>query len=85
MGHADGLRREPQNSTVPTLRFTRNFDTWNSLHHIGGTYSQNCSIEALGYAISELHVGQFLDPDDFHYLRVNFNTDVCVGVHSSFS
>ena len=29
MRHGEGLRREPQSSTIPTPRFTRNYETWN--------------------------------------------------------
>ena len=86
MGQAEGLRRELQSWTVPTLRFVRNRCTWDSMHQTLEELILKITRSKLWeFAISELHVGQFLDPDDFHYLRVNFNTDVCVGVHSSFS
>ena len=48
------------------------------MHRFGGTYSQNCTIETPRYAISELHVGKFPDPDDSQCWRVNFKTEVCV-------
>ena len=32
MRHGEGLRREPQSSTISTPRFSRNLDTWNSMH-----------------------------------------------------
>ena len=65
MRQGEGLRREPQSSTIPTPRFTRNHDTWNPMHRTEGTYSQNCMMEAPRYANSELHFGQFPDPFDF--------------------
>ena len=79
MRHGEGLRREPQSSTTPTPRFTRNHETWNPLYHTGGTYSQNCFMDT----ISELHFGKFPDSGDFQFWRVNFKTEMCVGVHRS--
>ena len=35
MRHGEGLRREPQSSTIPTPRFSRNIDAWNSRHRTG--------------------------------------------------
>ena len=61
MRHGEGLKREPQSSTRPTPRCTRNLDTWNPMHRTGGTYSQNCMIEAPKFAFSELHFGTFQD------------------------
>ena len=61
MRHGEGLRREPQSSTRPTPRFTRNLNAWNPMHRIGGTYSQNCMMEAPKFAFSELHFGTFQD------------------------
>ena len=81
----EGLRREPQSSTIPTPRFARNHDLWNPMHRTGGTHSQSCMMEAPRYAISELHFGTFPDPDDFQCWRVNFKTEVGVWVHSSIS
>ena len=77
MRHGEGLRREPQSSTIPIPRFTRNFETWNHLYHTGGTYSQNCMMEAPKYSISELHFGKSPDSNDFQCWRVNFRTDLC--------
>ena len=76
--HGEGLRREPQSTTIPTLPFTRNRDTWNSTRRSGGNYSQNCTIETPRYAISALHFGEFPDPDDFQCWRVTFKTELCV-------
>ena len=80
MRQGEGVRREPQISTMPTPRFTRNHDTWNPKHHTGGTYSQNCMMGAPRYAISELHSRKFPDPDDFQCWRANFKTEVCVKI-----
>ena len=44
MTHGEGLRREPQSSTIPAPRFSRNLDAWNSTRGTGGTYSQNCTM-----------------------------------------
>ena len=35
-------------------------------------------METPRYAISELHIGKFPDPDDFQCWRVNFETEVYV-------
>ena len=35
-------------------------------------------MEAPRYAISELHLGKFPDPDDFQCWSVNFKTEECV-------
>ena len=35
-------------------------------------------METPRYAFSELHFGEFPDPDDFQCRRVNFKTEVCV-------
>ena len=78
MRHGEGLRREPQSSTKPTPRCTRKYKTWNPLYHIEGTYSRNCMMEVWRYAISELHLGKFPDPDDFQCWRVNFKAEECV-------
>ena len=78
MRHGEGLRREPQSSTIPTPRFSRNLGAWNSTRRTGGTYSQNCMMDAPRYTISELHLGKFPDPDDFQCWRVSFKTEVCV-------
>ena len=78
MRQGEGLRREPQSSTIPTPRCTRNSETWNPLYHTKGTYSQNCMMEAPRYAISELNLGTFPDPDDFQCWSVNFKTEECV-------
>ena len=77
MRHGEGLRREPQSSTIPIPRFSRNPEAWNSVRRTGGTYSQNCTMESTRYPISELHFGKFPDPDDVQCWRVNFKTDVC--------
>ena len=55
MRHGEGLRREPQSSTMPTLRFTRKDETWNPLYHTGGTFFKNCMMEVPRCTISELH------------------------------
>ena len=39
------MRREPRHSTIPTPRFSRNLDAWNSTRRTGGTCSQNCTME----------------------------------------
>ena len=78
MRQGEGLRREPESSTIPTLRFFRNYDTWNPMHRTGASYPQNSLMEAPRYAFSELHVGKFPDPDDVQCWRVNFKTEVCV-------
>ena len=36
--HGEGLRKEPQNHTIPTPRFATKFSTWNPLYRTGGTY-----------------------------------------------
>ena len=48
MRHGEGLRREPQSSTVPTPRFSRNPNTWNSTHPTG-----NSEVCFLGIAFLE--------------------------------
>ena len=82
MRHGEGLRREPQSSTIPTPRFSRHPDAWNCMRRTGGTYSQNCTMETPRYAVSELHVGKCPGPDDFQCWRVNFKTEVCVSTSS---
>ena len=82
MRHGEGLRGEPQSSTIPTPRFSRNLDAWNSVRHTGGTYFQNCTMEAPRFLISKLHFGKFPDPDDFRCWRANFKTEVCVSTSS---
>ena len=78
MRHGEGSRREPQSSTMPTLRFTRKDETWNPLYHTGGTFFKNCMMEVPRCTISELHFGIFPDSGDFQCWRVNFKTEVCV-------
>ena len=78
MRHGEGLRREPQSSTIPSPRFSRNPDAWNSMCRTGGTYSRNCAMETPRCAISELHFGKFTDPEDFQCWKVTFKTEVCV-------
>ena len=78
MRHGEGLRREPQSSTIPTPRFSRNPNTWNSTRRTGGSFAENCTMETPRYAISELHFWKFPNPDDFRCWRVNFKTVVCV-------
>ena len=58
MRHGEGLRGEPQSSTTPNARFSKNLDTWNSMHRTGGTYSHNCMMETPGYAIPELCISE---------------------------
>ena len=50
MSHGEGLRREPQSSTLPTPRFSRNPNT-NSTRRTGGSYSENCTMETPRCAI----------------------------------
>ena len=57
MRHGEGLRREPQSSTIPTPRLTRNYETWKSVYRPGGTYSEHCMMVAPKHTISELHFG----------------------------
>ena len=86
MRQDEGLWRESQSSTTSTPRFTRNHDTWNRMHHNGGTYSQNCMIEAPRYTISRNCISEkSQNPDDFQCWRVKFKTEVCVWVHRSLS
>ena len=63
----DGLRKEKQDSTIPTPRLARKFSTWNPLHHAEGIYSENCMMENLRNQISV----------DFQCWKVNFKTEVC--------
>ena len=44
--HGQAVRREPQSSTIPIPRFTTNHETWAPSIRTGGTYSQNCMMEA---------------------------------------
>ena len=76
--HGEGLGREPQSSTKPTPRFSRNLEAWNSTRSTGGISSQNRTMETPRYAFSELqlHCGKFPDPVDFQCWRVNFKTEV---------
>ena len=74
MKQGEGLRQEPQSSTIPSPRFTRNHDTWNLLHHHEGTDSLTFLMEAPRYDFSELLFGKFQDPDDSQCRRVNFKT-----------
>ena len=78
MRHGEGLRQETQSSTIPTPRFSRNLDAWNSARRIGGNYSQNCTMEMPRHAISELQIGKFPEQDDLQCWRVSFKTEVCV-------
>ena len=70
-------RQEPQDSTIPTPRFERNFATWNHQNRTGGTYSQNCMMENPRNQISELHFGEFPDSADLQCWKVNVKTEVC--------
>ena len=81
--HGEGLRRDPRSSTIPTLQFIRNYETWNPLYHTGGTYSQNCMMDVPRYSFSELHFGKFPDSGGFQCWRVNFKTELCVCEHCS--
>ena len=72
MRHGEGLRREPQSSTIPTPRLTRNYETWKSVYRPGGTYSEHCMMVAPKHTISELHFGNSPDSGDFQYWSVNF-------------
>ena len=69
MRHDDGLRRDPQRSAIPTPRFSRNLDVWNSTRRSGGTYSQKWTMETPRYAISKFFLKkQISDPDEFQVL-----------------
>ena len=76
--HGEGLRRDPQSSTTPTPRFSRNPDTWNSTRRTGGSYFSklydgNSEVCFLGVAFRK-----FPDPDDYQCWRDRFKTEVCV-------
>ena len=57
-------RREPQSSTIPTPRFTRNSGTWTPCF-------QNCMMETPNC------IGKFPDSADFQCWIVNLKTEVC--------
>ena len=76
MRHGEGLRREPQSSTIPTQRFSRNLDARKSTRRAGGNCFQNCTMETPRHAISELLVGIFPEQDDFQCWRDSFKTEV---------
>ena len=69
MRHGEGLRREPQSSTIPTRSFA---NVPSPLYHTGGTYSLNCMMETPRYTISELHFGKFPDSGDFQCCDFHF-------------
>ena len=75
--HGEGVRREPQSSTIPTPRFTRKHETWALLHRTGGTHSQYCMMETPKCSISELHIGKFPDSVGFQCWKVSSKTEVC--------
>ena len=78
MRHGEGLRREPLSSTIPTRRFSRNLDAWNSTCRTGGVCSQSCTMETPRYGFLELHFGKFPDPNNFQCWTVDFKTEVRV-------
>ena len=45
MRHGEGLKRETQSSTIPTLRFTRNYETWNPFASYWRNLIQNCMVD----------------------------------------
>ena len=49
----EGVRQEPQGSTIPTPRFVGNPTTWNPLYRTGGTCSQKCMMENPRHPVSE--------------------------------
>ena len=75
MRHGEGLRREPQSSTIPTPRFSKNPNTWASYWRnlCSNLYDGNSEVCHLGIAFLK-----FPDPDDFQCWRVNFKTELCV-------
>ena len=75
--HGEEARQEPESSTIPAPRFTRNHETWTLLYRTEGTYSRNCMMETPRYSLSELHFGKFPDSVDFQRWKVNFETEVC--------
>ena len=57
MRHEEGLRQESQSSTRSSPRLSRNYETWNRLHHIGWIHTQNCMMDVPKCTILELHFG----------------------------
>ena len=76
MQHGEGVRREPQSSTIPTPQHVRNA-AWTPSHRTGGTHSQHGMMENPRHPISELHLGKFPDSGDVQCWKVNFQTEVC--------
>ena len=81
MEHGRGVRREPQNSSIPTARFNQGIATLNPSSHTGGTYSH--MMDYSRFPISEMHLGKFPDSLEFQSWKVNFKTEVWA--KSSFS
>ena len=75
MKHEEVVRREPQSSTIPAPRFTRNHSTWTPLYHTGGTDSHSGMMDYPRHP--QLHLGKFTDSIDLQCWKVNFKTEVC--------
>ena len=76
MRQGEGVRREPQSSTIPTPQdlpgiMVSPASYWRNL--FSKLYDGSSEV-----CISELHFGKVPDPDDFQCWRVNFKTEVCV-------
>ena len=76
MEHGRGVRREPQNSSIPTPRFNQGLRTLNFLCHTGGTHSHSGLMDYQRFQISEMHLGNFTDSLDFQSWKVNFKTEI---------
>ena len=77
LNHGEGVRREPQSSAILTPRFSRKYETWDPLYRTGGTYSQNCMMEAPRCFICQCISEGSSDSNDFERRRVHFETEVC--------
>ena len=69
-----GIRREPQNLSIPVSRFQSGGGLVN---HTGGTYSHGGMLDSSTFPISELHLGNFPDSMKFQNWKVNFKTKLC--------
>ena len=67
-----GMRREPQNSSIPAPRFQSGGGI---PYHTGGTYSHGGMIDYPRFLYSDL--GKFPDSMEFQSWKVNFKTEVC--------
>ena len=72
----EGVRREQQDSRLPTNHFVRSFATWNPFFRTGGNYFQNCMMENPRHPISELYVGKLTHLVDLQCWKVSFKTEV---------